>query len=276
MKLIFSSVPVLMYYFFRIVNFPTYKSIKANNIKIESIPNLKTLLTDPLSAIKNWVNIDEVYIQYVKSERDENVIKCKGHPFIHAVHLAFAYHVPLTISPDMIWYLISTGASIHIKLNAERLRKTFVNHTGKVEIEIIRNNFIFNSTKNAWDGVVSEIVEHMQNLTNNNVIDVMIANFSTTSNISLTVSQMVIMDSMQKYFNYRLSTMCGIPEIRLAGTKQDWELVKSKANEVLKLIPELDIWINGSLNEILDQFIRAFDDEIDKKFWNSIYKGYLY
>ena len=106
----------------------------------------------------------------------------------------------------------------------------------------------------------------------NDVKNVMVGNFSTTNNISLTVSQMVLMDSMQKYFDYKLTTMCGIPEIRLAGTKQDWEKVKNKTSGVLKLIPDLNVWINGSLFEILDHFINSFDDKIDKEFWNSIYK----
>lgn len=38
------------------------------------------------------------------------------------------------------------------------------------------------------------------------------------------------------------------------------------------MIPDLKEWIDGSLNEILDHFIGVFDDEIDKDFWNQIYK----
>jgi hypothetical protein len=104
------------------------------------------------------------------------------------------------------------------------------------------------------------------------VADLMVANFSTTSKDARVVSQMVLMDSMQKYFHYKLRTMCGIPEIRLTGNKQDWESVKSKANRILQLIPDLKVWIDGSLNEILDHFIGAFDDKVDNKFWNEIYK----
>ena len=272
MKFFMTSVPLLLYYYFKIVSFPSFKSIRPNNITIGSIPDLASLLTDPLSAIKDFVNINETYIQYVKTERNDNLIKCQTHPFVQAVHLAYANHLPLTISPDMIWYLISSGTSIHIKKNAEHLRKLFVNHTGKVEIEVSRDKFVFNSKDNDWAGVVNEFMLDIKNLTNNDVADLIFGNFSTTNNISGTVSQLVLMDSMQLYFKYKLNTLCGIPEIRVAGTKEDWELIKTKANNIAKLIPELDIWINGSLNEILDHFINSFDDVIDNKFWNSIYK----
>ena len=273
-KFIFTAtVPVLMYYFFKIVNFPTYKSIRPNNIKVESIPDLASLLIEPLDAIKKLVNINETYIQYVNAERDDNLIKCHMHPFVQAVHMAYAHHVPLTISPDMIWYLISSGAAQHINLNAEKLRKIFVNHNGKKKINIERDDFIFNSKQNNWAGVVDEFSIEINKYTNNNVADLIVANFSTTNNVSRTVSQLVLMDSMQKYFDYSLTTICGVPEIRLAGTKQDWELVKRKGNRIAELIPDLNVWINGSLNEILDHFINAFDDVIDKEFWNSIYKS---
>ena len=66
--------------------------------------------------------------------------------------------------------------------------------------------------------------------------------------------------------------MCGIPEIRLTGNKEDWVNVKRKTNEILKLIPDLKLWIDDNLNEILDHFIGAFDNKIDKSFWNQIYK----
>ena len=103
-------------------------------------------------------------------------------------------------------------------------------------------------------------------------MELLVANFSTTSKDARIVSQMVLMDSLKKYFKYKYSTSCGIPEIRLTGRKQDWENVKNKTNGILKLIPDLKIWIDGSLKKILDHFIDAFDDKIDNYFWNTIYK----
>ena len=249
------------------------KIIKANDIKVEEIPNLNSLLKSPKEAVKEMVSIDEKYIQYVKVERDENLIACDMHPFVQAVHMAYGHHVPLTISPDMIWYLISSGTAVHINQNAENLRKTFVNHEGKKAIGIRRDDFVLGSQANPWHEVIDDFAAKIDKNTNNNVTDIFQANFSTTTKDSRVVSQIVLMDAMQKYFDYKFSTMCGIPEIRVAGTKQDWENVKSKTNEVLKLIPDLKVWIDGSLNTILDHFINAFDDKVDKKFWNEIYKG---
>jgi hypothetical protein len=247
------------------------KVIRPNPIKIESLPS-ELPKTNPIGAIKDFVQIDENYIQYVKVEREGELLKCFMHPFVEAANFAYSYHVPLIITPDIIFYLISSATAVHINQNAEKLRDVFVNHEGKKELEIRRDDFVLNSKSNPWHEVIDDFVIEIGKNTNNNVADLMVANFSTTSKDARVVSQMVLMDSMQKYFDYKFTTMCGIPEIRLTGNKQDWESVKRKANRILKLIPDLKVWIDGSLNEILDHFIAAFDDKVDNKFWNEIYK----
>ena len=247
------------------------KIIRPNQIKIEKLPNSEEK-TSSFDAIKDFVKIDEKYIQYVKCERDEELLKCYMHPFVEAVDFAYSHHVPLTITPDIIFYLITSATAVHINQNAEKLRKVFVNHEGKKKLEVRRDDFVLNSKSNPWHEVVDEFSIQIEKNTNNNVNDLLVANFSTTSKDARVVSQMVLMDSMQKYFDYSFSTLCGIPEIRLTGNKEDWVNVKKKANEILKLIPELKCWIDGSLNEILDHFIGVYDDKIDNSFWNEIYK----
>lgn len=141
----------------------------------------------------------------------------------------------------------------------------------KKKIKIRRDDFVLNSLSNPWHEVIDDFCSQIDDLTKNDIADKLTANFSTTSKDSRVASQIVLMDAMQQYFEYHFSTMCGIPEIRLAGDKEDWEKVQSKANSLLELIPEFGIWFK-SLNEILQNFIDAFDDKVDEQFWNEIYK----
>ena len=111
------------------------KIIRPNNIKVEKIPKINTLKATIKERFKQEINIDDGYIQYVTSELDGNLLKCDMHPFVEAAHLAYTYHVPLVISPDMIWYLITNAAAAHITKNSEELRSTFINQTGKAKID---------------------------------------------------------------------------------------------------------------------------------------------
>ena len=59
-----------------------------------------------------------------------------ANPLVNAVHLAFATHYPLRLTPDAIWTTIAQGFGLHIRLNAEALRGQFVDHQGKKELPV--------------------------------------------------------------------------------------------------------------------------------------------
>lgn len=139
-------------------------------------------------------------------------------------------------------------------------------------IRIRRDDFILKSLKNPWHEVINEFSLKIDELTKPNVANTFQASFSTTTKVSQIASQIILMDSMQKYFEYQFCTRCGVPEIRVSGTREDWLSVEVKTKKIVSLIPELSKWMDNGLNDILQQFINIFDEKIDKAFWNVIYK----
>ena len=184
---------------------------------------------------------------------------------IEAVPLAYVLHLPLILTPDIIWYCISSATATHINLNSEELRNKFVDHEGKKTIQIRRDDFVFGSKTNPWHEVIDEFTQKINAMTKNGIADKLVANFSTTTKESRVVSEIVLMDAMQKYFEYELDSECGIPEIRITGEKEDWMNLKSKANQIAELIPNFSFWIE-SFNEILQHFLDVYDDKIDNNF----------
>lgn len=53
-----------------------------------------------------------------------------------AVHVAFAQHVPLTLSPDMMWLAILQGFARHVSLHASELEGRLMKAPGKHVIRI--------------------------------------------------------------------------------------------------------------------------------------------
>ena len=252
------------------------KIIKPNKVSVGEINHqaLRTLKTNASEAVQNLVRINPEHIQYVKTEHDAiNLLQSHMHPFVEAVHLAYSDHLPLIISPDAIWYLISSGIANHINKNSEKLREKFVNHKGKETIKIRRDDFVLNSLNNPWHEIIDDFTSEIAKKTNNDVADLIMANFSNTTKVARVVSQIVLMDAMSKYFDYKFQTMCGIPEIRVTGEKEDWEKLKNKTEKLVELIPALKTWLNSGLSEILQNFVSVFDDKVDNGFWNQIYKG---
>ena len=62
------------------------------------------------------------------------------------------------------------------------------------------------------------------------------ANFSTTTQTDRMVSQLILMSSVQKYYNFDTYIACGIPEVELLGTEGDWRMLLDKLEDFRSLL----------------------------------------
>lgn len=196
------------------------------------------------------------------------VAKIYTHPFIGAAHLAFAHHYPLIISPDVVWLCLTQGLALHINHDPEQFRHHFVDYLGKKNIVIERNDFIKNSSENYWDEVLHQfsgkIAEHIGAQR-----DLIVCDFSTTGILEQTVSEIVLMDVVKHYFDYQVDTMCGIPEITLLGTIEDWQSIRRRVENFDRF--GLEKWVD-LLIPVLDRLITTANGEVNQEFWRSFYK----
>jgi hypothetical protein len=199
---------------------------------------------------------------------EREMYPCHYHPFVETLHLSFAEHRPISISPDMIWLLIVQGFASHVDVNSDSLREHFVKHDGKVKIIIKRDGFR-KGKQNPWDNTFPEFCDSISNYVGSNLNDLVVSRFSTTKFAETSAFQVSLMDAMDNYFEYEVLTMCGIPEITLTGTQKDWELILRKVEQFRQY--ELDWWID-ELIPVLKQFIDATKGNVDENFWQSVYK----
>ena len=61
---------------------------------------------------------------------------------------------------------------------------------------------------------------------------------------------------------------CGIPEITLEGTVEDWKVLREKALSLGDY--GLQWWVEA-LEPVLDQFVAAASGSIDREFWCRIW-----
>ena len=191
------------------------------------------------------------------------------HPVVAATHLAFEDHRPLTLSPDILWLLVAQGFANHVNAHAEELRSTFVNHSDKLQITVDRDDFIKGSPENDWAGVFGEFSQQIREHLGATTHDLLLPNFSTTDRAERAAAQVVLLDAMQSYFTYEVRTRCGIPQIRLEGTVDDWGQLAERVRGLARFGLE---WWTGALGPIVDQFVMASEGVIEQEFWQSMYK----
>lgn len=201
--------------------------------------------------------------------------------FIVAVLTAFARHLPLALSPDHIWALISTGFARHVDANAEALRENFVQHQVKKRLEVAVDHFEMGGGKpgcgtpaELWQrDVFPCFSEQIRAHIGDRVHSAIAGGFSTTDAASQAAHEVTLMSAMKSYFSFGMTTCCGIPEVSLLGTLADWQAVRARTEQLGKLmVPDFaDRWLPVLL-PVLDQFVLAYQGQVNYGFWQSMVK----
>jgi Domain of unknown function (DUF4419) len=202
------------------------------------------------------------------SVRSEKMVSTGAHAFMAAVHAAFNDHRPFVLSPDHIWLLIGQGFAAHVRAHAEALRHLFVEHQGKQKLEVIRQDIRKGEPSPHWHEVVAEFSKLAQNHLTSDIYQLLTPQFSTTTPIEKTAFEIVLLDSVQEYFELWMS-LCGIPAITLEGSPADWRLIQERTRKLGAFQLE---WWTKLLDPILSELVQTAEGNINKSFWESFYK----
>ncbi|HEY4003099.1 MAG TPA: DUF4419 domain-containing protein [Candidatus Xenobia bacterium] len=190
------------------------------------------------------------------------------HALFAAAETAFSRHLTLVLTPDMLWITILQGLAQHVQANAEALRSRLVAHQGKVTIQVRRDDLVKGSFENPWEEVFPVFVEQMQRYLAPGANEKLSARFSSTGPVESAAAQVALMDCLQAYFAYDMTTWCGIPFVTLEGTVDDWRLLASKAHGLADFMPAF----SQQLAPILPKFVEAAGGTLDAAFWRSMFK----
>ncbi len=205
------------------------------------------------------------------SYADDVLCGFRSNPFFKGMIEAFAHHRPVVLSPDVIWLLISQGFAHYVNENPELMRDLIVDHDGKMSLVVETDQDLLTQEAD-WVSVIGGFTEQIKENTKAEIADMMQADFSTTGVNERMVSQITLMESVKTYFDYVVVYVgCGIPDITLKGTPDDWQKVLDKTMNLKKY--GLGWWVD-ELEPILKEFVRASKGNPDREFWMDIVKRY--
>ena len=189
--------------------------------------------------------------------------------FVYSIFAAYNSHLHLVLRPEDIWFAILTQFSFHINANAEKLRKHFVAHSDRKEVEAIDYGTIFTVDVGAL--AVHLTKEMDKHLVDPELRDWIMPNFTTTTKVDAATAAVLMMGSMQAYFKFRMTCECGIPSVKLLGDKEDWIDIRQRLNK-LASFGEEPKQFGQSLTPVLDMFVQTFEASTSEKvidFWNK-------
>ena len=262
---------------------PLEEHLRKTKLSRDSV--LESLKHSSASAYSDKRKIDpqDVRIEALSSNHHDNLIYVGGNGFLVACVTAFAQHLPLKLSPDHIWSLITYAFAKHVDKNAEELRSKFVSHQGKKRLLVeTPGNFRMSDPTNSGSGaspeewehfVFGEFSEQIRQHIGDKTHATVTAEFTTTTPISRAAFEISLMAATKNYFSFGMRTECGIPRITLLGTEQDWVSLRNRAQDLSQLmVPKFSEYWMPLLLPILDQFVESYRGNVNHGFWQSMLK----
>jgi len=214
--------------------------------------------------------IDYHYDIIAMSKTKGALVDLGYHPFFTGMYRAYANHRPFVLSPDMIWLLISQGFAQHVNANSENLRNRFVDFSGKLSLVVATETVTLDNPNSPWEEIFPQFTEQIAEHTGDKLMNALTSDFSTTTPVERIASQITIMEAMKSYFEFIvLRCVCGIPEITLKGTPEDWQRILDKTRQ----LSDYDLtWWTSELEPVLQEFVNASKGNINQNFWRNMFK----
>ena len=194
-----------------------------------------------------------------------------------AIFTAYSHHYKLRTSPDDWWFCVikQVAEAIDRSAQQESVRKMFVDHEGKRSIEVTVDDPTIYTVNYSWlfDQMAKGIKE---NVKVPEFVDGMTGDFGTTTPVQRIVSQITLMFSMKKYFDFKMILGCGIPAVEMLGSEEDWRKLTSKLKVLRTLLEpiENDLHLRSRwwdvVQEVFNNLLQTYQGKPDKKWWSHI------
>ncbi|MFI1431906.1 DUF4419 domain-containing protein [Streptomyces lydicus] len=187
---------------------------------------------------------------------------------LRAVHLCFTAHLPLSLSPDLLWYAVVHEVAVHVRLNSGTYEGVFTDTPRHRQTLTVRDDL----APLDWERSLNLVQGPLRARIGDEVADLFQPAFSTTTPADATAALVALMDVVSPYYRFRWQTLCGIPRIRLEGTDRDWRLLAARVRELAGWFEGLRPWF-AALQPVLDAIsTTASGWGVDRAFWGSLYK----
>jgi len=196
--------------------------------------------------------------------------------FFSTVLAAYNNHWVLKTSPDDWWNVVVKNVAqvVDEKGDLPDVRAFFVAHQGKQEIKINVGSTL-SGVDYSWlfDQFSAQI---KLNVKVPGYVDLIQADFSTSTPQQLITTQIMLMASVQKYFEYGMfTTLCGIPGVEMLGTIEDWQKLVDKLDKLEDLLGPImnDLgmaeWF-GKAKAVLSNLLDTKRGNPDTDWWGHI------
>lgn len=191
---------------------------------------------------------------------------------IQATHQAFANHVPLTLSPEIMWYAICHEVATLIKSDPRKYARYFTDSPDAKKTLTVRDDSLVYGEQNDWLASINFIRDPLRRNIPAEALGLFLPKFSTLTPESETAILVAFMDTVSSFYEFGWQTDCGIPRVKLEGEVADWELLVRSTVILSEIFVALQGYFADLLSVLREIVKTAKGEGFNREFWNSIYK----
>lgn len=225
--------------------------------------NKKTTNADIMMWLKNK---EHLHANLDLTERDGKEflqLNYTENHFFNAIIHSYNQHLPPVVRPDDLAIMLVLTVAKAIDLNPNDLKSAFFtppktkskDDDGSSPSPYLE---VWQDGGALWDIFFSKMVQKIKNNVTERGQKILnsfdCSNYSTSSIISECVANIQIMSVMKNYFSYGMMLGCGIPEVVLLGSVEDWNKLEMNYKNLKEHLPELNWWYRW-LDIVIDMLI---------------------
>ncbi|WP_437990713.1 DUF4419 domain-containing protein [Sorangium sp. So ce145] len=232
--------------------------------------------TAPLPAFDEEATVQSLLVSPVEAayrHRLPLVGRTDVHPLVQAAYMAYTQRYPLVLSPDVVWFCLARGFTLHVAANEAQRRQVLLDDSD-FELRIDRPDFTLGEV-NPWPVAFSDF-STLITARIGKLRELVTASFSTTGPVERVASELTVMTPFVPHFEWQPPFPAdmsfpdrGIPRIYLLGTADDWRWVRHRAAAFVPFGAER--WTDVLL-PVVDQIVAAAEGRQDPAFWRAFFR----
>jgi hypothetical protein len=195
------------------------------------------------------------------------------HPLVQAAYMAYTERCPIAISPDVIWWCLARGFTLHVAGN-EALRRRFLREDRAFEITVDQPDFA-PGRESPWPLLFADFSRQIGALVGD-LRYLVAADFSTSGPVERMASELAAATPFAPHFAWepplpgdRVFPERGIPRVHLLGSADDWRRVQARAARFASY--GMERWIQ-MLAPVLDEIVASAEGKADPAFWYTFFR----
>lgn len=233
------------------IGIKTMATYKFTDVKVKKLKELNCTLqyydTKHLLGHKNFYDKDNDVITF-NTFSDKFIYPKMTNGLLNTISHAYNHHVPLVLRPDDLW--------LNILIVFMKYKDRTTPKVEKKEILTAKYEHFEPDNINFWLDVTNQL--RPEQIT---------AEFTTTTDKDRITANIAIMSGYRKLVLYRGEQYCGLSEVTLQGTADDWALLIERVERLLTTDDKVITKWKELLVPVLEQFHQFYLGNVNENFW---------